>query len=88
MCLAKLTERTWNSIPGDAIDGLKEGETRLEMCENGGERFVKWTTGPVFFAAEYFARKMNTDVESLWAANGPIIIRIYTPGTVQDLLLR
>ncbi|KAF5967312.1 hypothetical protein FCOIX_12023 [Fusarium coicis] len=57
--------------PGDAIGALKEGENRLEMYENGGERFVKWTTGPVFFPADYFARKMNTDVESLWAANGP-----------------
>ncbi|KAF5599983.1 hypothetical protein FPANT_2886 [Fusarium pseudoanthophilum] len=57
--------------PGDAIDGLKEGENRIELCEIGGARFVKWTTGPVFFPAEYFAQKMNTDVESLWAANGP-----------------
>ncbi|KAF5533610.1 hypothetical protein FNAPI_12627 [Fusarium napiforme] len=57
--------------PGEAEDGLKEGETRLETCEIRGERFVKWTTGPVFFPAQYFARQMNTDVESLWAANGP-----------------
>ncbi|KAF5720622.1 hypothetical protein FMUND_4070 [Fusarium mundagurra] len=84
MCLAKLTERTWNSIPGDANDGLKEGETRLEMVETERGRFVKWTTGPVLFPAEYFADKMNTEVESFWAANGPIIIRIYTIGTVKD----
>ncbi|KAF5616122.1 uncharacterized protein FTJAE_13065 [Fusarium tjaetaba] len=63
MCLAKLTERTWNSIPGGANDGLKEGETRLEIVENERGRFVKWTTGPVLFPAEYFADKMNTDVD-------------------------
>ncbi|KAF5663474.1 hypothetical protein FDENT_13120 [Fusarium denticulatum] len=57
--------------PGDANDSLKEGETRLEMVENGSGRFVKWTTGPVLFPAEYFADKMNTDVESLLAAPGP-----------------
>jgi hypothetical protein len=88
MCLAKSTERTWNSIPGDANDGLKEGETCLEMVENERGRFIKWTTGPVLSPDEYFADKMNTNVKSLWATNGHIIIRIYTLGTVQDLLLR
>ncbi|KAG5821603.1 hypothetical protein H9Q74_000026 [Fusarium xylarioides] len=57
--------------PGDTNDGLKEGETSLTMVETERGRFVKWSTGPVFFPAEYFAGKMNTDVESLWAANGP-----------------
>ncbi|KAF5702109.1 hypothetical protein FMUND_13604 [Fusarium mundagurra] len=56
---------------GDPKDGLKEGETSLTMIENERGRFVKWCTGPVLFSAEYFAEKMNTDVESLWAANGP-----------------
>lgn len=34
--------------------------------------------------AEYFADKLNTEVESFFAANGSNIIRIYTPGTVKD----
>ncbi|KAF5985921.1 hypothetical protein FCOIX_1795 [Fusarium coicis] len=59
--LAKLTERNWNSISGGASGGLEEGEASLEMVENERGRFIKWTTGPVLFPAEFFADKMNTD---------------------------
>ncbi|KLO87944.1 uncharacterized protein LW93_5110 [Fusarium fujikuroi] len=57
--------------PGEANDGLKEGETRVTLIENERGRFVKWTTGPVLFPAAEFAEKMGLDVESFWAENGP-----------------
>ncbi|KAF5644459.1 hypothetical protein F52700_2458 [Fusarium sp. NRRL 52700] len=57
--------------PGGAAGDLKEGETRLVMIETDKGRFVKMTMGPVFFPASEMAEKMGTDVDSLWAANGP-----------------
>ncbi|CVL00497.1 uncharacterized protein FMAN_09921 [Fusarium mangiferae] len=57
--------------PGEANDGLKEGETRVTLIENERGRFVKWTTGPVLFPAAEFAEKMGLDFETFWAENGP-----------------